>query len=32
VHLFTPIFFVMVGLALNLREVTWSYVRKLVTA
>lgn len=23
VHLFTPIFFVMVGLALNLREVSW---------
>jgi Kef-type K+ transport system membrane component KefB len=24
VHLFTPIFFVMVGLSLNLREVSWS--------
>jgi Kef-type K+ transport system membrane component KefB len=28
IHLFTPIFFVMVGLALNLREIDWgsSYI------
>ncbi len=24
IHLFTPIFFVMVGLSMNLREIDWS--------